>query len=204
MQMISGILSLMSRSAPELRASGDAEGELVRRAQGGDRDALGALLSRYASDVYSLCHHVAGPRDGRDAAQQALEKIVARFDRYRTDKGPFRTWALAVARNTCRDLLRRRGLERGAFAADGDERAAVAASRAPSPERVAIARVEADALAEALAALPEKMRSAVVLFHVHGASYEEIAAALEVPKGTVMTWLHRGRRRLRAVLEERR
>ena len=47
------------------------------------------------------------------------------------------------------------------------------------------------------------MRSAIVLFHVHGQSYEEIAAALEVPKGTVMTWLHRGRKRLRAALEAR-
>ncbi len=45
------------------------------------------------------------------------------------------------------------------------------------------------------------MRSAIVLFHVHGSSYEEIAATLDVPKGTVMTWLHRGRRRLRDALE---
>lgn len=200
--MISGILSLMSPAPREASPPEVAEGELLRRAQGGDRDALAALLSRHAGDIYALCHHVAGPGDGRDAAQQALEKIVARIDRYDAAKGTFRTWALTVARNTCRDRLRRRGLERGAFARDGDEKTALAASGAPSPERQAIARVEAGALAEALATLPEQMRSAIVLFHVHGASYEEIAHALSVPKGTVMTWLHRGRRRLREALRE--
>ena len=65
-----------------------------------------------------------------------------------------------------------------------------------------LARIESARLFEALETLPPPMRAAVVLFHVHDASYEEIAAALDVPMGTVMTWLHRGRRRLRAVLSD--
>ena len=67
---------------------------------------------------------------------------------------------------------------------------------------MALARIESERLAEALNTLPEKMRLAGVLFHVHGASYEEIEGTLEVPLGTVMTWLHRGRKRLRAALAD--
>jgi RNA polymerase sigma-70 factor (ECF subfamily) len=77
----------------------------------------------------------------------------------------------------------------------------VTASEAPDAERIALARIESRRLATALETLPEPMRLAIVLFHVHDSSYEEIAAALEVPIGTVMTWLHRGRKRLRAALE---
>lgn len=203
LRMISGILSLMT-SAPARTSSAEvSDAELAKKATRGDRDSLDQLVRRHAADVYKLCHHVAGRDDGRDAAQQALEKIVMRIHQYDPSKGAFRTWALTVARNTCRDRLRRRGLERATFARDGEERTATAPGRAPGPERIAIARLEAGDLAEALETLPEKMRSAIVLFHVHGESYEEIANTLEVPKGTVMTWLHRGRKKLRTALTEK-
>jgi RNA polymerase sigma-70 factor (ECF subfamily) len=67
---------------------------------------------------------------------------------------------------------------------------------------VALARIESERLSKALETLPEAMRFAVVLYHVHEATYEEIAQTLDVPLGTVMTWLHRGRKRLRTALEE--
>ena len=203
MSTISGILSLMSPAPATAVPAEVSDSDLVRRAQRGDRPSLEALLRRHAGDVYKLCHHVAGPRDGQDAAQVALEKIVTRLEKYDPAKGAFRTWALTVARNVCRDRLRRRKLERGTFARDGEEKAASAPARAPSPERIALARIDTADLAEALETLPEGMRSAIVLFHVHGASYEDIANTLEIPKGTVMTWLHRGRKRLRKALEAR-
>jgi len=178
------------------------EAGLVLRATGGDRDALSALLTRHARSVGELCHHVAGASDGRDAAQEALERIVRQLARFDPERGTFRNFALTVARNVCRDRLRRRGLERSAFIDDGAP--AVDVTRAPLPdaERVAIARQLGGKLAQALTTLPEPMRSAIVLFHVHEASYEEIAKTLDVPVGTVMTWLHRGRQRLRAALGE--
>ncbi len=177
--------------------------ELARRAQGGDRDALSELLRRHAPSIYKLCHHVAGPSEGRDVAQQALEKIVVRIHQFDPSRGTFKNWSLTVARNTCRDRLRRRGLERTTFHSDGEGKTQRASSRKPTPERVALARIEAADLAEALETLPEGMRSAIVLFHVHGESYNDIAETLAVPKGTVMTWLHRGRKRLRDALESR-
>ena len=79
---------------------------------------------------------------------------------------------------------------------------AVRPDAAPGTERVALARIETARLAKALETLPEGMRLAVVLFHVHEATYEEIAATLDIPLSTVMTWLHRGRRRLRDALTD--
>lgn len=190
---------IAARGVPSSEA---ASSELVARAVAGDRTALEALLRAHARDVAALCHHVAGPADARDAAQESLERIVRELARFDATRGGFRGWALTVARNVCRDRLRRRGLERGAFDRDGNEQTARAQGGQPDPERVAIARQGATSLARALEGLPEPMRDAIVMFHVGEASYEEIAAALDVPIGTVMTWLHRGRQRLRAAIEE--
>jgi RNA polymerase sigma-70 factor, ECF subfamily len=178
------------------------EQDLSVRAAGGDREALQALLREIARPLFTLSSHLCGAQDGRDATQEALERIVRSLDRFDPQRGAFRPWALSVARNVCRDRLRRRGLERAAFDADGDEQTALAPSRAPDPERLALARADAQALEAALATLPENMRAALVLFHFQEASYEEIASTLGVPIGTVMTWIFRGRRKLRDAMEE--
>lgn len=183
------------------RTIDEASQALARRASSGDRKALEALLREHARAVHDVCRVLAGPEEGRDAAQEALEKIVISIRSFDADKGSFRAWALTVARNVCRDRLRRRGLERRIFEDPGDDGVSVHASEAPDAERLVYARIESQRLATALESLPEAMRLAVVLFHVHESSYEEIAAALGVPMGTVMTWLHRGRKRLRAMLE---
>ena len=171
-----------------------------RQAASGDRDALAALLREHGRAVGQLCHFVAGPRDGRDIAQEAFEKIVINIQKFDPDKGSFKSWALTVARNACRDRLRRRGLERATFLADGTKQTELAEERAPDPERLAVARAGTTRLTEALSTLPESQRAAIVLFHFHEATYEEIASTLEVPMGTVMTWLHRGRKKLRAAI----
>jgi len=176
--------------------------DLARRAQRGDRDALADLLRLHAGAVQRLCHHLLGPADGLDAAEEALERVVRKLDAFDPSRGSFRTWVLGVSRNLCRDRMRRRGLERAAFTSDAEPALGSASADQPSPERLALARIGVEDLSRALASLPEGMRSAIVLFHAEGASYEEIASILSVPVGTVMTWLHRGRRRLRAALEE--
>ena len=71
----------------------------------------------------------------------------------------------------------------------------------PGPEREASIQEQLSRLDQALADLDEGPREAIVLFHIEEMSYRDIAAALEVPMGTVMTWLHRGRAQLKRVLE---
>ena len=167
----------------------------------GERAALEVLLRTHAPAMLSICQQFAGAQEARDALQESLERVVQQILRFDPAQGSFRSWAFTVTRNVCRDRLRRRGLERASFARDGGEQTQLALDAAPDPERVAIARQGADGIAHALAELPEDMRAALVMFHVHEASYEEIARSLSVPLGTVMTWLHRGRHRLRAAVE---
>lgn len=170
-------------------------------AAGGDRDALTSLLREHGRAIAQLCHFVAGPRDASDAAQAAFEKIVVNIEKFDPDKGAFKSWALTVARNTCRDRLRRRSLEKAAFLSDGERQTSLAPATVPDPERMALARAGTTQLTAALATLPENQRAAVVLFHFHEATYEEIAATLDVPLGTVMTWLHRARKKLRQAMQ---
>lgn len=199
----SPLVPLPSLVVPTFVGGGARSGRipsLEERAAGGDRGALESLVRQHARAIAELCRCLAGPEDGRDAAQESLEKIVISIGRYDPQKGTFRAWALAVARNTCRDRLRRRGLERRLFMAETDEPMELPGDQ-PDVERTALARIESVRLAAALETLPAPMRAAIVLFHVHESSYEEIAAALEVPLGTVMTWLHRGRKKLRVLLD---
>ena len=72
---------------------------------------------------------------------------------------------------------------------------------APSPSDEASFREQLSRLDQALADLDEGPREAIVLFHIEQMSYRDIAAALEVPMGTIMTWLHRGRAQLKRALE---
>lgn len=204
--MLALTLSLPSvprRSTPRPAGGRTIQNSLESRASRGDRHALESLLREHGRAIHDVARHLVGDSYARDAAQEALEKIVVSIASFDPERGSFRSWALTVTRNICRDRLRRRGLERKTFVDDGDDVTSLTPSEAPDVERVALARIESERLLAAIETLPESMRIALVLFHVHDSSYEEIAGALDVPIGTVMTWLHRGRKRLRMELDER-
>ncbi|MFI5403761.1 MAG: RNA polymerase sigma factor, partial [Planctomycetota bacterium] len=117
------------------------------------------------------------------------------------------TWLYRVTVNRCRDELRRRATvkhtrPRPLGGPDPDDPPADPPARAASPEDAAVSRESLALVAAAVAALPEESREALVLRDVEGLSYEEIAAALEVPVGTVRSRLHRARSLLRDRLRE--
>jgi RNA polymerase sigma-70 factor, ECF subfamily len=158
---------------------------LVRAAQGGDRDALDALLRRHYDRIHGLCRRLTGnDADALDAAQEGLIAIargLARFD----GSARFGTWAYRVATNACLDEMRRRrrrpvvGLPEVEVAAGG-----------PAVADAVAARVDVDA---ALARVPLEFRVAVVLRDLCGLDYAEIATVLSVPPGTVRSRIARGR-----------
>jgi RNA polymerase sigma-70 factor (ECF subfamily) len=186
--------------APPL--TGDAA--LAASASRGDRAAFGRLVDAHKRVVFSLCTRILGdPEDARDAAQETFVRAYAALETY--DPGqPFAPWLLRIARNHCLDLVRRRlpraqQVELDADAADGTPRD-LADPGAARGDDVLERRETATALARAVDALPDNYREVVHLFHVEHLSYKEIAAAMDVPIGTVMTWLHRARARLKASL----
>ena len=121
-------------------------------------------------------------------------RAFVHFERFDPER-PVLPWLIAIARRLCLDVLRRRTL------LTNMETMPIISPPAPGPEREASLREQLWRLDRALADLDEGPREAIVLFHIEEMSYRDIAAALEVPIGTVMTWLHRGRARLKRVLE---
>jgi RNA polymerase sigma-70 factor (ECF subfamily) len=174
-------------------SSDPADAELAERAGAGDEWAFTTLVRRYERPVYALCVRYLGNADGADAAQETFVRAFTHIESY--DRGrPLLPWLFTIARRLCIDHQRLRRHE-----APAPERPLADLQHAPVEAHVS-AREELTLLAGALARLPEGPREALALFHLHDLSYKEIAEQLEVPMGTVMTWIHRGRDALRAAL----
>ena len=180
---------------------------LVRDAARGDRGAFARLVDLHQRTVFGLCLRLLADREeARDAAQETFVRAWGGLGSY-DPVNPFAPWLLRIARNHCIDLLRRRlpAARRVELDApqgeDGDLRAELPDLASPADEQLAGAQ-QASAVAVAVAALPPKYREVVHLFHVEHMSYKDIAATLEVPIGTVMTWLHRARAKLREQMRQ--
>jgi RNA polymerase sigma-70 factor, ECF subfamily len=189
------------RLSPPL--TGDAA--LARAASRGDRDAFGRLVDLHKRSVHGLCVRLLrDAEEARDAAQETFVRAYAALATYDPAQ-PFAPWILRIARNHCLDVLRRRlpqaqRVELDAVE-DGDAPREIADPDAERADEAVERRRVAGALEAAVAALPGNYREVVHLFHVEHLSYKEIAATLDVPIGTVMTWLHRARARLKSALE---
>ena len=171
---------------------------LVAKARAGDRPALDVLVERHSPRVNRLAHQLMGDfEDARDAAQESLVKLCTRLRQFRGD-AQFATWLHRLVVNTCRDLQERSRirateplpLEEGATGEEAD------------PARATVLYDLRRDLGAGLARLSADQRSVVVLRDVFGLSYEEISRAASIPVGTAKCYVHRGRARLRATLEE--
>lgn len=171
-----------------------SEAELAALAHAGDREAFGELVTRYGAQARRLARTILDdPDDADDAAQDgflAAWRHLGRFDPAR----PFGPWLLRIVANAAADRRRRRRVRRT------EELSPVTASRTPGPAADADRRALREAFTEALRDLPERQRTAVVLFDLEGYSHAEIADILGVPEGTVRSDVFHARRALRGPL----
>jgi len=171
---------------------------LVTRAKDGDRMALEALCARHAPRVERLARHVLrDPEDARDAAQEAMAKLVVRLKQFRGDS-QFSTWLHRLVVNTCRDAAER-NKARAHEPLDDDF------SAGPDADPVRAARMSElrRELCESLAGASPQQAQVVLLKDALGYSFEEIAEAVDMPVGTAKCHAHRGRNKLREQLEDR-
>ena len=157
--------------------------------------------------VYGLALRVVGDRgDAEEVAQDTFERAyhaLAGYDAERVAAMALRPWLARIALNLARNRLRRRPPAARALE-DGDgQPLAVAAPAAAEPAAVAERHEEQERWAGLLATLPRGWREAVVLRHVEGLPYAEVAEVLGRPVGTVKTHVHRGVRQLREQLRQR-
>lgn len=164
---------------------------LVRRAQAGDSQAFGVLVGRYMRAAYAVSLSVMGRHDdAEDAAQEAFMVALERLDDCRTPDR-FAGWLMTIVRNRARNLVRRGVLR------ETDAVPETAASRGPTPEKVAEQSELRERLGNALRRLPEVQREIVLLHDLEGWRHREIAEHLGIPSGTVRSHLHFARKSLR-------
>ncbi|MEZ5967208.1 MAG: RNA polymerase sigma factor [Planctomycetota bacterium] len=183
---------------------------LVQRAQRDDRDALATLLSRYRARVRAALERMLGEAmrqggmDGDDAAQDAIVAAMAGIHAFEhRGEGSFLAWLLQTARNEVRQRLRRQHtLKRGSNSAVDLDAVSEPRSAEPSPSQVARARELEERIEAALVRLPAAEREVIVLRRYLDASFDEIAAELELPTaGAARALLSRAQVRLARELE---
>ncbi len=167
-----------------------------------------ALVLAHQDRLYSIALRMLGdPRDADEAAQDALVRAyraLAGYDAARIRELRLRPWLATIVLNLCRSRLSRRPpIAKAALSLDlalpGELEPRVDEARGPAA--VATRRAAARDWADLLLTLPPAYRSAVVLRHVDGLSYPELAIALARPEGTVKAQVHRGLALLRTAFE---
>lgn len=178
--------------------SGDMEDEqLVRRCRDGDGKAFETLLQRHQAACFSLALRILGDRDeAMDALQDSCIKAWRAIGDMRG--GSFRSWMSSIVARTSLDRIRAR---RPQIALEGDEGTVIPLpDPRPGPETAALARERVHAIEVGLSRLSPDHRAIILMRDLNGMSYEEIAAALELPVGTVRSRLARARAGLQADL----
>ena len=171
--------------------------ELVRRAQRNERGAFDLLVLKYQHKVIKLVARLLrDPAEAEDVAQEAFVKAYRALGSFRGDSA-FYTWLYRIAVNTARNAIasrQHRPLEYEADLSESEQSNLASRLRdTDTPEANALSEEIRVTVNEAIGQLPEDLRTAIVLREVEGLSYEEIAAAMDCPVGTVRSRIFRAR-----------
>ena len=170
--------------------------ELVTRAQGGDRNAFSELVRIHAQGVLHVVYRMCGDmRVAEDAAQETFIQAWLGLRSYRLGTS-LRNWLYRIAVNIAIDMLRKeKRILPGAVEDLG------LTDPLPGPETLAANSEQALTVQQAVLDLPDASRAVLVLREYEGLSYQEIAEALDIPVGTVMSRLNYARKLLKEKLE---
>jgi RNA polymerase sigma-70 factor (ECF subfamily) len=180
---------------------------LVRRVQAGERSAYDLLVLKYQHKVVKLVmRYMRNPADAEEVAQEAFIKAYRALPNFRGDSA-FYTWLYRIAINTAKNALVAR--DRNPVALELDAPHAEEGSELTSrlrdpdtPEGLALTEEIRSIVQSAMGELPEDLRTAIMLRELEGLSYEEIAATMACPVGTVRSRIFRAREAIDARLRE--
>lgn len=180
---------------------------LVQRAQAGDKGAFDVLVLKYQHKVVKLvARYVRDPTEAEDIAQDAFIKAYRALPRFRGDSA-FYTWLYRIAINTAKNAVAARIRNPVDFDYEqGDDESGrgleARMSDTATPEALAMTEEIRNTVNAAISALPEDLRTAIVLRELEGMSYEEIAEAMACPVGTVRSRIFRAREAIDSRLSE--
>ena len=180
------------------------EQEAVRRARDGDDAAFATLVDKYSRAMVDYCRRLVGDAvAAEDLAQETFVKLYLALPSFELGR-PLPPFLYRIAHNHCLDYLRKKKTPTVSLTVEDEESGEetvldVADSRLAPDELAGRAEVQA-AIDAALAAMPPTYRGALIMRYREGLSYEDIAAALALPLGTVKAHIHRGRQKLQQML----
>ena len=194
---------------PVLDLANLPDADVVALAQQGREPAYRELIRRYERPVFSLVYRMVRDRElAEDLTQDTFIKVLTHIEKYRSEF-KFSSWLFKIANNVAIDHLRRRQLD--TISMEGSPHATTPdlaeatsfelATQRETPLQELEARELGSEIERAIAQLRPEYRACILLRHVEDKSYEEIAATLDLPLGTVKTYLHRARHELRKLLE---
>ncbi|QMV74888.1 RNA polymerase sigma factor RpoE [Comamonas piscis] len=184
----------------------DSDLQLVQRTVAGDQKAYGLLVLKYQRRIERLIGRMVRDVDlVPDLAQETFLRAYRALPQFRGD-AQFYTWLYRIAVNTAKkamvELMRNPVMTESALRAKDDDDETYAPGRElttdETPETVIAAKEIAQAVNTAMDALPEDLRQAIVLREIEGMSYEDIAAAMDCPIGTVRSRIFRAREAISA------
>ena len=179
--------------------------QLMTAARMGSADAFEALFQRVRGSAFHAARSLVGSHeDALDMTQEAFIKAYRARESYDPSQ-PFLPWFHRILRNTCFSFLRKRGriTKRSidAVGHDGEDASwDIVDADAPAPSARAEQSERIEAFEAALEKLSARDREIIVLRHYQDLSYKDIAVALSIPEGTVMSRLFHARKRLRSLL----
>lgn len=183
----------------------ETDQRLVERVQRGDKAAFDVLVLRYQHRIVKLVNrYVHDGAEALDVSQEAFIKAYRALPRFRGESA-FYTWLYRIAINTAKNHLvanKRRAIDETIDLQDPAEYDANSRLRDVDTPEALLLSAEIQATVEAtIDALPEELRTAIVLRELEGMSYEEIAAAMDCPVGTVRSRIFRAREAIDARLK---
>jgi RNA polymerase sigma-70 factor (ECF subfamily) len=174
----------------------DSIESLIQRCLKGDQLAWEAIVRQYRRKVFNVAYKFVGRHDeAEDLTQDIFLKIfksLETFDR----RANFQTWLISVSRNLCIDHYRSVRKERETIDRDVDANELSPLSHDPGPVAALEQQDRVQLLREAMSALPDTLRTAVLMRDIQELSYQEIADKLRLPEGTVKSRINRGRTEL--------
>jgi RNA polymerase sigma-70 factor (ECF subfamily) len=169
---------------------------LIQRCLRGDQVAWERIVRLHWRRVFNVAYKFVGKHDeAEDLTQDIFLKIFKSLDTF-DRRANFQTWLISVSRNLCIDHYRSVRKERQTIDRDVDANELTPAAPEPGPIAALEQRDRVTLLRDALAVLPESLRTAVVMRDIQELSYQDIAARLRLPEGTVKSRINRGRTEL--------
>jgi RNA polymerase sigma-70 factor (ECF subfamily) len=176
------------------------DNDLVALAIRGHVPSFKELVERYRQRAYLFAMGmVHNSDDASDLSQEAFVRVYKHLSKF-DNNYPFRVWLFHILANLCRNHLRQRKTHGNVVVATDDEKFLTAVDRRDPEMAMGKAELQAQVW-KAIGLLPEKFREIIILSHFQEMTYDQMAEALEIPRGSVMSRLYYARVRLREILE---